>query len=198
MLKILLASTNRGKLAEMHALLADLEIRLLTPSDLNLQLDVVEDGATYRENAAKKAAAYARAGGLLTLADDSGLEVSALGGQPGLKSARFVPQPEATDADRRAYLLKRLQVHPRPWRARFICAVALALPTGEPVFTEGICPGEIIPEERGASGFGYDPVFFIPELGQTMAELGMEEKNRISHRALAVKAAKPLILSLLD
>lgn len=195
--KLLIATGNPGKLREIRALLNDLALRLLTPAELGLHIDVAEVGATYAENAALKAAAFARAAGLLTLADDSGLEVEALGGLPGIRSARFAPQPGATDADRRAYLLQRLGGLPRPWRARFHCTVALATPRGEVQFAEGHCPGEIIPEERGQNGFGYDPIFWLPELGRTMAQLSDEEKNRLSHRARAVLAARPLLAALL-
>jgi XTP/dITP diphosphohydrolase len=181
----------------MIDLLQGLGIELCTPADLDIQLHVVEDGLTYAENAANKALAFARRAGLLSLADDSGLEVEALGGAPGLYSARYSPQPGADDADRRSYLLAQLQEHPRPWWAKFHCTVALATPGGELYFTEGDCPGEIVPQERGLSGFGYDPVFLIPETGLTMAELSMAEKNHISHRALAVKAAIPLLMDLL-
>jgi XTP/dITP diphosphohydrolase len=191
--KLLLASNNRGKLVEIQALLQDMGIELLRPDDLELELEVEEDGETYAENAARKGLAFAKISGLLTLADDSGLEVDALGGQPGLRSARFAPIPNATDADRRAYLLQRLQDHPRPWPARFRCVIALATPAGELRYSEGICPGEIIPTERGQNGFGYDPIFLLPDLGRTMAELTMDEKNRLSHRARAVLASRPLL-----
>jgi XTP/dITP diphosphohydrolase len=194
---LLLASTNPGKLREMRALLKDLKVRLLSPKDLSLAIEVAETGATYAENAASKARAFALRSGLVSLADDSGLEVDALGGVPGLYSARYAPHPGATDADRRAYLLQQLQDQPRPWSARFRCTVAIALPSGEVHFTEGVCPGEIISEERGRGGFGYDPVFLIPSLNKTMAELSMQEKNRISHRALAVRAAIPLLRGLI-
>jgi XTP/dITP diphosphohydrolase len=194
---LLLASNNAGKVREIQALLRGVPVALVTPSDLRLHLEVAEDGHTYAENAAKKALAFARASGLLTLADDSGLEVEVLEGAPGLHSARYAPQPNATDADRRAYLLQQLQAHPRPWSAQFRCVVALALPDGEVHFAEGICHGEIIPEERGEHGFGYDPIFLLPQYGRTMAELSMEEKNRISHRARAVRAALPLLLDLI-
>lgn len=193
---LLLATNNRGKRIEMQALLDGLDLVLVTPADIGLELEVEENGTTYAENAAKKAVAFAQASGLLSLADDSGLEVDALGGQPGLFSARFAPQPGATDADRRRYLLQRLEGKPRPWMARFRCVVALCAPGGEVQLAEGICPGEIIPEERGHTGFGYDPVFLLPEYGQTMAELGMEIKNQVSHRARAVRAALPLIQTL--
>ncbi|RME07041.1 MAG: non-canonical purine NTP pyrophosphatase, partial [Anaerolineae bacterium] len=114
----------------------------------------------------------------------------ALDGAPGLHSARYAPHPNATDADRRAHLLQNLVPHPRPWTARFRCVVALVEPEGTARFFEGVCEGEIIPEERGDNGFGYDPIFVVEGLGRTMAELTMEEKNRLSHRARAVLAAR--------
>ena len=199
MKSLLIASSNPGKLTEIQDLIGDLRthLKLLLPGDLGLNLDVLEDGETYAENAALKARAYYQASGLLTLADDSGLEVAALDGKPGLHSARYAPQPGATDADRRAYLLKNLAGLPRPWTARFCCTVAIAAPDGSLHFSEGICPGEIIPEERGTNGFGYDPIFLIPELGKTMAELSMAQKNQLSHRARAVRGAVPLLASLL-
>ena len=198
MARLLLATGNPGKLREMQALLADLgKVDLLTPAMIGITLDVQEDGASYAENAALKARAYADASGLLTMADDSGLEVEALGGAPGLRSARYAPQPAPTDSDRRAYLLHRLQDYPRPWKARFRSTVAIALPGEGMRFFEGICPGEIIPEERGTNGFGYDPIFFLPETGRTIAELSMDEKNRLSHRARAVQAAIPYLQTLL-
>lgn len=197
MTKLLIASTNRGKLREFQEILSGEPYDLFLPADLGFALTVEETGMTYRENAALKARAFAQASGLITLSDDSGLEVQALGGAPGLHSARYAPQPGATDADRRAYLLENLRGKPRPWLARFVCTVAIATPQGEIFFTEGECPGEIIPEERGTHGFGYDPIFYFPERGMTMAELPPEEKNRISHRARAVRAAVPILRQLL-
>jgi XTP/dITP diphosphohydrolase len=191
--KLLIATSNRGKLEEIQALLADLPVILVTPADLGLKLHVEETGDTYAENAALKAQAYAQASGLPTLADDSGLEVAALDGAPGLYSARYAPQENATDADRRAYLLANLKGFSRPWDARFICVVALTYSGGDPVFYEGICPGEIIPEERGTNGFGYDPIFLVENTSLTMAELPMAEKNTLSHRARAVMAARVAI-----
>ena len=190
MSKLLIGTKNPGKFDEIQALLADLEIELISLADIDLDLVVDEIGITYRENAALKAKAYAQASGLITLADDSGLEVDALRGAPGLYSSRYAPQPNATDADRRAHLLTNLAGHPRPWLARFRCVVALATPGGDIHFTEGICPGEIIPEERGQFGFGYDPIFLVENSGQTMAELSMSEKNKLSHRARAVMVAR--------
>lgn len=195
-MKLLLATNNKGKLRELQAILADLPLELVTPADINLDLDVFEDGATYAENASKKALAFAHASRLVCIADDSGLEVDALDGAPGLYSARYSSKPGASDADRRAYLLQNLNGKPRPWKARFRATVAIAGPEGSVQIAEGICPGEIIPEERGTGGFGYDPIFFMPELGQTMAELSDETKNRLSHRARAVQAAKPILMRL--
>jgi XTP/dITP diphosphohydrolase len=195
--KLLLASNNPGKLGEIRALLGDLPLELITPTQLGLQLVVEENGQTYAENAALKAKSFARVTGLLTLADDSGLEVQALGGLPGIHSARFSSKPGATDADRRRYLLECLASQPPPWEAQFRCVIALAMADGQARFAEGICPGQIIPEERGDNGFGYDPIFFLPELGRTMAELTMQEKNRLSHRARAVLAARPILVEML-
>jgi XTP/dITP diphosphohydrolase len=195
--KILIGTNNLGKQKEIYAILSELKAEMITPTMLGLRLDVEEDGSTYQENAAKKAVAFAQASGLISLADDTGLEVEALNGAPGLYSARFAPGAQATDADRRNYLLQRLQNHPQPWQARFRCILAIAKPGGSVAFTEGICQGEIIPDERGLHGFGYDSIFLIPSIGRTMAELSMEEKNQLSHRALAVNAARPILLQLL-
>ena len=197
MLQLLIATNNLGKQKEIRSLLVDLDVELVTPADLGLNLEVTEDGSNYKENSAKKALAFAQSTGLLTLADDSGLEVTVLGGAPGLYSARFAPQPNATDADRRAYLLEKLLPHPQPWKAQFVCVVSIAELDGSLHFTQGICPGEIIADERGSHGFGYDPIFLLPTVRVTMAELSMEEKNRLSHRALAVKAALPILKNLL-
>lgn len=195
---LLVATLNKGKLKEIEALLSDLAIEMVTPDQIDLHLILKEDGITYTENATKKAFAYAEASGLLTLADDSGLEVDVLGGQPGIFSARFSPKPNATDADRRVYLFEKLNGMPRPWIARFRCVVALYEP-GKGVFhSEGACQGEIVPEERGTHGFGYDPIFLVTGTGRTMAELNIEEKNMLSHRALAIHAIKPMILKILD
>jgi XTP/dITP diphosphohydrolase len=190
---LLLATNNKGKVAELKALLTGLDIAVLTPADVSISLDVLEDGQTYAENASKKALAFAKMSKMVTLGDDSGLEVDSLGGQPGLHSHRFCPIPDATDADRRKYLLERLQDKPHPWAARFRATVAIALPSGDVRLATGQCEGEIIPEERGVNGFGYDPIFFILELGRTMAELEMDEKNRLSHRARAIQNAIPIL-----
>jgi XTP/dITP diphosphohydrolase len=194
---VLIATNNKGKVDEIKALLDGLGLAILTPAELGMALEVAEDGQTYAENAAKKASAFAKTSGMIALGDDSGLEVDALGGQPGLHSHRFCPIPNATDADRRKYLLERLGDKPRPWTARFRATVAIALPSGEVKLATGQCEGEIVPDERGTSGFGYDPIFFIPELGHTMAELEMNEKNRLSHRARAFQNAIPILKEVL-
>jgi XTP/dITP diphosphohydrolase len=200
MKQLLIATNNKGKIKELHDLLKDTGIELITPSQINLDLDVVEDGQTYAENAAKKAVAFAQASGLISLADDSGLEVDALDGAPGLYSARYGSSNggKLSDAERRALLIRNLQDMPRPWMGRFHATIAVAIPNGETQLAEGFCEGEIIPEERGTGGFGYDPVFLLSELRKTMAELSMEEKNRLSHRARAVMLAKPILEKLLS
>ncbi|MGB9674201.1 MAG: RdgB/HAM1 family non-canonical purine NTP pyrophosphatase [Anaerolineales bacterium] len=194
---LLIATTNPGKIREIQSLLSHLPIQLLTLIDLEKQINIFEDGNSYLENALKKGQAYSALSGYITLADDSGLEVDLLNGKPGIHSARFSPKPYATDADRRAYLLHLLFNFPRPWYARFVCNVVICFPNGEYRSFEGVCNGEIIPEERGKNGFGYDPIFLIPEINLTMAELSMEQKNRLSHRARAIQAALPFLSTLL-
>jgi XTP/dITP diphosphohydrolase len=194
---LLVATGNPGKMEEMRALLKGLPVALVAPEDLRLNVDVAEDGETYVENAAKKAAAYASASGLISLADDSGLEVEALNGAPGVHSKRYLSHVAATDADRRSFLLSNLQGKPRPWAARFRAAVAIAAPQRETQWAEGECRGEIIPEERGEGGFGYDRIFLVAGTDRTMAELDMDEKNALSHRARAILAAMPMVLKLL-
>jgi XTP/dITP diphosphohydrolase len=191
--KVLAATTNKGKLKEFQGLFTDLGLEFLTPRDFGIELDIDETGDTYAENAGLKARAYAKLVGIPVLADDSGLEVDALGGAPGIRSARYSPKPGATDADRRQYLLEQLHPFPRPWTARFRCVIAIAESEGMLYFCEGICEGQIIPEARGQTGFGYDPIFQIKGREQTMAELEFTEKNQISHRARAFQAALPIL-----
>jgi XTP/dITP diphosphohydrolase len=187
--RLLLATNNPGKLHELVSLLGALPLHIVTPQALGLHLDVEETGTTYTENACLKAAGFARASGLRTLADDSGLEVDALNGAPGVYSARYAGAA-ASDADRRAKLMDVLRQVPAPRRARFRCVIAIAQPGGAIDCFEGVCEGEILLEERGANGFGYDPVFYLPEHGCTMAELPSAVKNQMSHRARAVQAAR--------
>lgn len=177
----------------MKGLLADLPgFQLVTPAELGLTLDVEESGKDFAENAAIKAQAFAKAGGLPALADDSGLEVDALDGAPGLYSNRFFPGAD-TDAKRRAALLARLAGLPRPWTARFRSTVCLAFPDGSQHLAEGECRGEIVLEERGEGGFGYDRIFLVEGEGRTMAELRMAEKNQLSHRARAMTKMKEIL-----
>jgi XTP/dITP diphosphohydrolase len=191
--RLLITTGNSGKQREIRSLLENMQIMLVTPDMLGISIHVEENGTTYEENASLKASAFVRRSGLVSLADDSGLEVDALNGLPGIRSARFSPLPDATDADRRAILLELLQDHESPWTAHFHCTVAIATSENKVYLAQGNCPGEIIPEERGTNGFGYDPIFMIPEAGVTMAELDMAEKNRISHRARAINAALPIL-----
>jgi len=190
MANLLIASGNPGKQREIRALLDIPGLILLDPASASIDLMVSEKGADYISNAELKASAFARASGMWALADDSGLEVDLLGGAPGPRSARL-GSPDLSDADRRHLLLKLLRPYPPPWRARFRSVVALADPKGEMEIAEGICMGEIIAEERGSGGFGYDPIFLVEGTHQTMAELSLQEKNLLSHRAKAIEALKP-------
>ena len=192
-MELLVATNNPGKEREFRALLAELPVRLRFPAELGLQVEVAEDGPTYADNARLKAQAYARAlgGEMVVLADDSGLEVDALGGAPGVRSARYAL---GSDADRLTQLLRHMEgVPPERRTARFRCVIAIVAPGGRVHTAEGICEGVIATGPAGSGGFGYDPVFYIPELGCTMAELPAEVKNQISHRARAVQAALPLL-----
>jgi len=193
--RLLIASNNPGKVREYRDILGDLPIELVTPADIGLDIEVEESGVSYEENARRKALAFARRSGLVTLADDSGLEVDALGGAPGLHSHRYAA---GSDADRYRVLLERLaDVPPERRTARFRCVAAIATLEGETHVVEGVCPGIIISEPRGTGGFGYDPVFLLPDLGRTMAELTPQEKNALSHRGRAGQKARPVLRRLL-
>jgi XTP/dITP diphosphohydrolase len=194
--QLLIATTNPGKQEEIFEMLKSLPVTLLTPDDISLFMDIEENGATYLENARLKAQAFCRASQLPTLADDSGLEVKALHGQPGLHSHRFTGREDASDSERRQLLLSKLEGKPRPWTARFVCAVVLVLPNGKRFSYEDACEGEISPVESGSGGFGYDPVFFFPQEGKTMAELTPEVKNRVSHRGRAIQGILPILKDL--
>jgi XTP/dITP diphosphohydrolase len=201
--KILIATRNPGKLREYRDLLADLStgtesLEWVLLTDIGIETDVEETGQTFEENARLKAAAYSQMSGLLTLADDSGLEVDALDGAPGIKSARYAG-PGASDGDRYRKLLHELEGIPLEARtARFRCVVAVSTPEGEIHTASGDCPGQIAFEPRGSFGFGYDPVFYMPDRGLTMAELPPEIKNQISHRARALEAIKPTLSDLIS
>lgn len=192
MRRLLIATGNPGKLKEYREIFKELPLTVTSPPEEGISLFVEECGRSYTENAILKAKAYARASGLLTLADDSGLEVEALGGAPGIFSSRY--GGKASDEDRYRLLLDRMKDIPQEKRqARFVCFAALATPQGEVEIAEGSCPGVIAFAPRGKHGFGYDPVFYLPEQGCTMAELEPEAKNRISHRARAAFKIKKVL-----
>jgi XTP/dITP diphosphohydrolase len=183
-MRLLIATTNLGKVREYADLFAGLDCELVGLSDVGISTDVDETGATYEENALLKAREYAAQSGLLTLADDSGLEVDALNGRPGVHSARYAPDSPT----RIQKLLDELKAVPDEQRsARFQCVIALAWPNGRTETTKGSCEGWIAHEPRGTHGFGFDPVFYMPEYNATMAELPESFKNTISHRAHAAQ-----------
>jgi XTP/dITP diphosphohydrolase len=203
---LVLATHNRGKLEELRALLVGAPLRPVSVDEVvRTPPVVVEDGRTFAENASKKARTIASATMMLTLADDSGLEVDALDGRPGVRSARFA-HARATDAENNAALLAALDAlgdppDPRGFRARFRCVLALLDPFtggGEPRMVEGACEGTITRTPRGSGGFGYDPLFVVTGADRTMAELGEDEKNRVSHRARAFAALRPVLEQVLD
>lgn len=201
-LSIVIATTNEGKINELRALLGDLPLELCSVRDvLGESLAVSEDGATFGDNAVLKARAVCQATSLYALADDSGLEVEALGGRPGVRSARFAHE-RATDAENNAALLRELEETADDGRAaKFRCVLALASPWApDRVETvEGSCDGLIARAPRGSGGFGYDPLFIVPELGhRAMAELTEAEKNAVSHRARAVRALRPVLVALIE
>lgn len=187
MRKLLLATNNAGKVREYRLLLKGSPFEIVTPAEQGLALEVDETADTYEQNASLKAVAFAEAGGMLALADDSGLEVDALGGAPGPRAARFAGEG-ADDRQRVALLLSKVEGVPWEKRtARFVCVIALAAPGERPCLFRGECEGYISLEPHGGGGFGYDPVFYLPVFCRTMAELSMEEKNRVSHRAAAAR-----------
>lgn len=198
MKKLLVATNNPGKVQEYKELLAGLPVEITFPAEEGLVLEVEESGTTFAENAGIKALAFAQASGLLTLADDSGLEVDALNGAPGVRSARYAG-PGANDIDRYRKLLSALRDVPAEKRsARFRCVIALAWPDGSIHTADGTCEGNIGFTPRGGHGFGYDPIFVVDGYGgQTMAELSPKIKNQISHRAQAAAAARPILAELL-
>lgn len=189
-MKLLVATNNPGKIREYQALFAELDLESVGLAEVGITTDVDETGQTFEENARLKATVYGQASGVLTLADDSGLEVEALGGAPGVYSARYAGKG-ATDADRYRKLLAALVGVPWEKRAaRFRCVIALVWPDGRLETFDGQCNGVISFEPKGTNGFGFDPVFYMPEHGCTMAELPDQVKNRVSHRARAAALAR--------
>ena len=191
--KLLLATNNKGKVREYRSLLKDIPFELVTPADEGITTEVEEVGESLEENARLKATILASESRLLALADDSGLEVDALGGEPGMLSHRYAGEG-ASDSDRVEYLLSRLKNVPEGQRtARFRCVIAIAIPDGDTELCSGECRGTIAFAPKGELNFGYDPVFLVPELGKTMAELSLEEKNSISHRGQAARRAAEIL-----
>ena len=192
--KLLIATTSAGKLREWQALLGDLRFDLLTLRDLGIDFDVEETGSTYAANALIKAQAYGKASGLLTLAEDAGLSVAALGGAPGVHSARW----EGNDyVHKNALLIRLLHGKQGIERAcRYVCWVVIRHPDGRIWRVRGECRGQIATHPAGSGGFGYDPVFFVPRLGQTLAEIPIHEKDRISHRGRAARRIRPILREL--
>jgi XTP/dITP diphosphohydrolase len=194
--KLLLATNNKGKISEYKSLLRGIPYEIVTLAEQGITTEVAEVGGSFEENARLKASTPAKESGLLSLADDSGLEVDALGGEPGSLSHRYAGEG-ATDADRINYLLSRLKDIPEKERAaRFRCVIAIAAPDGRVELCSGECRGVITREPEGNRGFGYDPIFYLPEFGKTMAELTLEEKNRVSHRAKAAKKAREILINM--
>jgi XTP/dITP diphosphohydrolase len=195
--RLLLATTSAGKQRELRALLGDLPLALVTPADLGLTLVPDETGTTFAANAAIKAHAYYAASGLPTLAEDSGLEVDALDGAPGVYSARWEGLPDG--AEKNALLLSRVaNVPPERRGCRYVCHMVLIDGRGAEHHAVGECRGTVAHEQRGTGGFGYDPLFYVPERGQTMAELPAADKDRLSHRGAAAARLRPILQRLLN
>ena len=185
-MKVILASKNQHKLTELSAILSQLGFEIALESEYGLDIDVEETGTTFEENSFLKADAVMKASGLPVLADDSGLMVDALDGAPGVYSARY--GHKASDKERTAYLLENMKDVPEERRgAKFVCVITCLFPDGRKIVARGECPGVIARAPHGENGFGYDPVFYLPELGMTYAELLSEQKNAISHRARALQ-----------
>ncbi|OHD65746.1 MAG: non-canonical purine NTP pyrophosphatase, RdgB/HAM1 family [Spirochaetes bacterium RBG_13_51_14] len=196
-MKLVIATHNIGKIREIRNKFADIPgLELVPLSDFPDAPEVIENGKTFKENAHRKAREAARFTGLPAMADDSGLVVDALGGRPGVRSARY-GQLSAADADRNRMILDELRDVPADRRTtRFVCVISIQFPDGGGYFAEGACEGIIAESMRGSHGFGYDPIFYLPDVKKTMAELTMEEKNRISHRAKALDAMRKILIKL--
>ncbi len=193
-MKVILASQNKHKLQEIQAILAPYDIQLVLQSELGLHIDVEETGTTFEENSELKARAVMEATGMPAIADDSGICVDALGGEPGIYSARYGAPECVTDEDRLYHLLKNLRgIRAEERTARFVCVITLLWPDGRKLAAKGTCEGLITFEPRGENGFGYDPIFFSPAHGCTLAQLPPEEKNKISHRANALNRLEQML-----
>ncbi len=196
--QIVLATRNRGKIRELQALMKDFGIEVLSVADMEGVPEVEEDGTTFLENSLKKAREISTATGIMALADDSGLVVDALNGAPGVYSARYAGD-DATDEQNYLKLLDEMKDIPDGERtARFKCVMVLCHPSGQWISAEGACEGIISRKPIGSQGFGYDPVFFVPKLGRSMAQLSSEEKNAISHRGNALKKLREMLPEFLE
>ena len=191
--KVIFATSNEGKMVEVRSILADLGMEVLSMKEAGIQVDVVEDGTTFEENAVIKATEIQKVCGQIVLADDSGLEVDYLNKEPGIYSARYMGEDTSYRIKNQS-LIDRLEgVEDEKRTARFVCAIAAAFPDGTVEVTRGTIEGRIGYEEKGVNGFGYDPIFYVPEYGCTTAELTLEQKNEASHRGKALRFMKEII-----
>ena len=191
--KIIFATSNEGKMKEVRSILEDLDVEVLSMKEAGIEVDVVEDGTCFEENAMIKATAIHKVCGEIVLADDSGLEVDYLNKEPGIYSARYMGEDTSYRIKNKS-LIDRLEgVEGKERSARFVCAIAAAFPDGSVEVTRGTIEGEIGYEEKGENGFGYDPIFYVPEYGCTTAELTLEQKNEASHRGKALRKMKEVI-----
>ncbi len=198
MKKIIFATGNEGKMKEVRMILQDLGCEIYSLKDLNLKIDIVEDGSTFEENASIKATTIAKLTGEIVLADDSGLEVDYLDKAPGIYSARFLGEDTSYDIKNQYIIDKLANAKENERSARFVCAIACAYPDGSVEITRGTMEGVIGYEPKGENGFGYDPIFYIPEYGLSTAELPPEIKNKISHRGQALEQMKNLLVPHMD
>ncbi|HIZ44129.1 MAG TPA: XTP/dITP diphosphatase [Firmicutes bacterium] len=196
--RIVFATTNEGKMKEVRMILADLGMEILSTKEAGIRAEIVEDGKTFEENARIKAAAIQKLAGGIVLADDSGLEVDYLDGAPGIYSARYMGEETSYDIKNQAIIDKLKDAVGKERSARFVCAIAAALPDGRILTTRGTIEGEIGYEIAGTGGFGYDPIFYLPERNKTTAQLTAEEKNEISHRGRALRAMKEKLKEILE
>lgn len=194
-MKIVIATSNQNKVKEIKKIFSPIkDLEIISLSDLENSPEIIEDGSTFEENAMKKAYMISKFTDLPVIADDSGLEIDALNGEPGVYSARYGGK-NLTDHQRNQLVLEKMKGHDNR-KARFVCAISILIPDEKKHTLRGECSGIILDEIRGKNGFGYDPIFFLPEKGMTMAEISMEEKNRISHRAKALEKAKKIIMEM--
>lgn len=192
--RLVFATGNQGKIREIREILGDSIPEILSMKEAGIVADIVEDGKTFEENALIKARAVSKAGGIMAMADDSGLEVDCMGGAPGIYSARFMGEDTSYDIKNNYIISRAMQVPPEERTARFVCTIACVLPDGREWVVRGTVEGVINDRQAGKNGFGYDPIFLLPDRGVTTAELPPEEKNAISHRGRALRAMRELLM----